>query len=82
MNTAEKIILIQKITGLTQEKLANKLGVSFATVNSWINGRSLPRRKASEKIDLFYKECTGQKILSIEILAAKKALIMTNSKSR
>jgi len=80
MKTSEKITLIQKITGLTQEKLAGKLGVSFATLNSWINERSLPRKKASEKIDLFYKECTGQKIIPAEILDAKKALIMSKSK--
>ncbi|MBD3272031.1 MAG: helix-turn-helix domain-containing protein [Elusimicrobia bacterium] len=81
MKTTEKLTLIQKITGLPQEKLADKLGVSFATLNSWINGRSLPRKKTSERIDLLYKECTGQKIIPTEILEAKKALIINKSKS-
>ncbi|MFH1379155.1 MAG: helix-turn-helix domain-containing protein, partial [bacterium] len=80
MKISEKIKLIRQITGLTQEKLASKLGVSFVTLNSWINERSLPRKKATGKIDLFYKELTGQKIIPADILEAKKAIVITKSK--
>lgn len=80
MKTAEKLKFILQITGLSQEKLARKLEVSFVTLNSWINGRSLPRKKASSNIDLLYKEYTGQKIIPVEALDAKKALIVSKSK--
>ena len=36
--------------GLSQEELAQRLGVSFATVNRWQNGRSSPRGKARQAI--------------------------------
>jgi len=36
-------------SGWTQETLANKLGVSFPTLNSWINGKSKPQRESSKQ---------------------------------
>jgi len=42
--------------GLTQEKLAALLNVSFATLNRWENARSVPRGKSKRKImDLIEK---------------------------
>ena len=35
---------------LSQEELANKLGVAFSTLNRWENGRSAPRGKAKQAI--------------------------------
>ena len=35
---------------LTQEQLADRLGVSFATVNRWEGGSSAPQRAAREAI--------------------------------
>lgn len=35
---------------LTQEEFADKLGVSFETVNRWENGRHEPTMKAKRKI--------------------------------
>ena len=32
--------------GLTQMQMAERIGVSFATVNRWENGQSIPRRLA------------------------------------
>ena len=29
---------------ITQQKLADKLGVSFSTVNRWLNGKSKPNK--------------------------------------
>ncbi|MCP5046242.1 MAG: helix-turn-helix domain-containing protein [bacterium] len=53
---------------MSQEKLAQKFGVSFATFNSWINGKSRPRKKALEKIESLYLDYTGQKIIPREQL--------------
>ena len=63
MIIAEKLKIIQNLSGLTQEKLAKKLGVSFVTFNSWINRRSRPRRKAEEDINNLYFKYTDQKII-------------------
>ena len=76
MKVSEKLQLIQKISDLTQEKLAKKLGVSFATLNSWLNERSIPRKKAQERIDELYREYTGQKVIPEEALDAKKKIII------
>ena len=38
----------------TQEQLATKLGVSFATVNSWINGRTKPQKSLMPDIERLY----------------------------
>jgi len=80
MSISQKLQLILDLSGLTQEKAAQKLGVSFATLNSWLNKRSVPRRKAEEKINELYREYTGQKIVPADILQAKKQIIETKSK--
>ena len=38
-------------TGLTQEKFAAKLGVTFPTINRWENGRARPSPLAMQKIE-------------------------------
>lgn len=80
MSISQKLQLILDLSGLTQEKAAQKLGVSFATFNSWLNKRSIPRRKAEEKINELYREYTGQKIVPVDVLQAKKQIIETKSK--
>ncbi|UBF24955.1 helix-turn-helix domain-containing protein [Kovacikia minuta CCNUW1] len=37
--------------GLTQEKFAAKLGVTFPTVNRWENKRAIPSPLAMEKLE-------------------------------
>jgi transcriptional regulator with XRE-family HTH domain len=37
--------------GLTQEKFAAKLGVTFATINRWENGRSTPSPLAMKRLE-------------------------------
>lgn len=80
MEIFEKLKLVQHLSGITQEGLAQKLGVSFATLNSWINGKSNPRKKAEILIDDFYKEYTGQKVIPENVLNAKKKFIISKSK--
>jgi len=41
---------LREITGLTQEKFAARLGVTFPTINRWENDRARPSPLALEKI--------------------------------
>jgi Fic family protein len=68
----QKLKVIQQLLGLSQEKLAQKFGVSFATLNSWINSKSVPRKRAQQQIEELYLDITGQKIIPEDELAAKK----------
>lgn len=55
MNATNDIqLLIRELrerTGLTQEKFAAKLGVTFPTINRWENGRAKPSPLAMQKIE-------------------------------
>ncbi|MCP5103864.1 MAG: hypothetical protein GY950_10820, partial [bacterium] len=64
--------VIRRLSRLSQEKLAQTFGVSFVTFNSWINGKSTPRKKAREQIETLYLDYTGQKLIPADQLAAKK----------
>jgi predicted ATPase/DNA-binding CsgD family transcriptional regulator/DNA-binding XRE family transcriptional regulator len=44
---AARLRLLRTRLGLSQEQLARRLGVSFATVNRWESGRSRPSARAS-----------------------------------
>jgi len=76
----DRLKIIQNLSGLTQEELAKKLGVSFATFNSWINERSKPRRKATENINEIYFIYTGQKDVPKDPLTAKRQIILKKAK--
>lgn len=77
---SEKLKLIQKLSELTQQELANILGVSFVAFNAWINDKSIPRGGAQIKIDELYREYTGEKSISEDILSAKKNTLSNKSK--
>jgi transcriptional regulator with XRE-family HTH domain len=53
-------------TGLTQEKFASELGVTFPTVNRWENNRATPSPLAVEKIEKMLRRLgsRGQKLLA------------------
>ncbi|MDO8601049.1 MAG: Fic family protein, partial [bacterium] len=72
INTRQKLEIIQKMLGLTQTKLAEKFGVSFAAFNSWWTGKSEPRPKMQASIDELFLEVTGQKVIPDNQLTAKK----------
>ena len=42
---------LRELTGLTQEKFAAKLGVTFPTINRWENDRAKPSPLATEKME-------------------------------
>ena len=50
MNCAEMIKDVRSRLGFSQMELAEQLGVSFATVNRWENGRSKPAPTAMQKL--------------------------------
>jgi Fic family protein len=79
MKIHQKLKIIQKATGKTQSQIAQEIGVSFATFNSWINQKSNPRIKMQNKINEMYLEVTGQKIIPDEIINAKKELLKIKS---
>lgn len=64
MNHVQKLQAIQKYSDTTQTQLADIFGVSFPTLNSWINGKSTPRKKALDSIHDLYISYTGD--LSID----------------
>lgn len=51
LSVPKKIRAIREALSLSQEELASKLGVSFATVNRWEGGKSEPQRAQAEKLE-------------------------------
>lgn len=51
-----KLRRLLESTPFTQQALARYVGVSFPSLNAWVNGRAQPRRSACEAIDEAYAE--------------------------
>jgi Fic family protein/DNA-binding XRE family transcriptional regulator len=81
METKEKLKIIKKITGWTQEKMAQEIGVSFVSLNRWLKGKANPYLKNKKFIDNWYLEITGEKEISEEIIIKKKDKIFRKSKN-
>lgn len=79
MTIRQKLEIIKKLLGLTQTKLAERFGVSFAAFNSWWTGKSTPRPKMQTAINELFLEVTGQKIIPAEQLHAKKQRLYRKS---
>lgn len=83
MTTRQKLEIIKNSLGMTQTKLAERFGVSFAAFNSWWTGKSVPRPKMLSAIDDLLLEVTGEKIIPVDQLTAKKkALQQMSSKHK
>lgn len=54
MEFSEMLKEILSSSHWTQEQLAAKLGVTFATVNSWVNGRTKPQKSLIPDIQKLY----------------------------
>lgn len=80
MTASQQLGTILRLSGQSQTELALELGVSFVTMNRWINGKAVPRKKAHERIEALYRECTGLKIIPAEALEAKKAVLLVKSR--
>ncbi len=72
MNYSGQLKSILKASGWSQEDLAHRFGVSFVTLNSWVNNRSKPRDAAREAIQLLYFEILGADSLDVGILKKQK----------
>lgn len=79
MTLEQKLEIIRRMLGLTQSKLAERFGVSFATFNSWWNDKSTPRLKMQAVIDELFLEVTGQKVIPDNELTAKKQALQQKS---
>lgn len=79
MTIRQKLETIKKLLGLTQTKLAERFGVSFAAFNSWWTDKSTPRPKMQAAIDDLFLEVTGQKIIPAEQLNARKQALRQKS---
>jgi len=51
---------LRERTGLTQEKFAARLGVTFPTINRWENGRAKPSPLAMQKIEDLLRSMGGR----------------------
>src|SRR5947207_15073307 len=56
LSPAELLRAIRGKLNLTQEQLADRLGVSFATVNRWEGGANAPQKAALEVIAALARE--------------------------
>jgi putative transcriptional regulator len=65
-NFPELVKEVRRQLGLTQEELAHALGVSFATVNRWENGKTKPSKVARNQFRMFCEQKVAQGLLSIE----------------
>jgi len=73
--TSQEIIDLRKTLGMSQVIFAEKLGVSFATVNRWENGRHIPSPLAIEKIrSLARKPLTSNQIYTLSDLISRKTI--------
>jgi Fic family protein len=81
MNYTDRLAAILKASGWSQEQLAYALKVSFPTLNSWINQRSEPRKKAQLHIEKLYLNIVGAESFDVHELqvAKKEALRLTTT---
>ena len=59
---------IREYLGLSQADFAEKLGVTFATVNRWENGRALPTKLAQTSL---YEYCKAQGVPVYQMILDK-----------
>ncbi len=55
MELKDKLVLIRAKLNLSQEALARELNVSFATINRWEKGHTVPQRRYEVAIDEYCK---------------------------
>ena len=53
-NIAAELKELRQSRGWSQENLARELGVSFATVNRWENGKAVPSKLAAIQLEKIF----------------------------
>ena len=66
MEFKDELKTFRKSSGLTQTQLANKLGVSFSTINRLENGHYNPNYELLNKFDLLKGEAEGTNLIAIQ----------------
>jgi putative transcriptional regulator len=56
---------VRRQLALSQEDLARKLGVSYATVNRWENGQTKPSKLARAQLEAFCERMQAAGMLSL-----------------
>ncbi len=56
MEFKDKILYVRAKLNISQMELANKLNVSFSTINRWETGKVMPTRKSKLTLDIFCKD--------------------------
>jgi len=56
MNIIKKVEIYRLENKITQQELAKKLGVTFSTVNRWLNGKTNPSKIQRYHIEKFLKK--------------------------
>jgi len=56
MNLIERLEIFRLENKVTQQELAKRLGVSFSTVNRWLNSKSKPNKIQSYHIEKLIKK--------------------------
>lgn len=74
MTIPEQITLLQRLSGLTQEALAKRLGVSFPAFNAWARGRATPRPVAQKRIAALLGEYGVSREIDSTLTATKAGL--------
>jgi transcriptional regulator with XRE-family HTH domain len=49
-NMGERIVVYRRLSGLSQEDLARRLGIDSGTLGRWENGKSKPLKRIMEKL--------------------------------
>lgn len=57
---------VRRQLGISQEELAHRLGVSFATINRWENGKTTPFKLARKQFDNFCEKMAEQGKLCLQ----------------
>ncbi len=73
MNDVSYIIKLERIkeeTGWTQTRISQEIGVTFATLNRWLNGHRKPQPNQLRQIERVFKNVVGIIPLSDEYIAA------------
>jgi len=56
MDIVKKLELYRLEHKITQEDLADELGVAFSTVNRWFNGRTVPSKIQQYHVEKYLKK--------------------------